>query len=97
MPSFSVKRMFGSATTISVGIALLVAMSRCDNGYGGFDMRTAGPLWFAGGAVIGAGIMIPYKCAMWGAKMGFKVQLALLMLYVAVIAIGAAIGSLLGG
>jgi hypothetical protein len=89
--------MFASVTTVSVGIALLVAMWHCDNGYGDFDMRTAGPLWFVGGAVIGAGIMIPYKRALWGAKMGFKVQLALLMLYVAVIAIGAAIGSLLGG
>jgi hypothetical protein len=97
MPRFSLKSLFASFILISVGITLLVAISLCGNGYGGYDMRTAFPLWFAGGAAIGAGILIPYKRALWGAKMGFKVQLALLKLYVAVIFIGAVIGSMLGG
>jgi hypothetical protein len=62
-----------------------------------YDMRIAGPLWFAGGMAIGAGEMIPYKRTLWGAKMGLKVQLALLIIMTAFIFVGATIGSLLGG
>jgi hypothetical protein len=105
MPRFSLKRLFASITLISIGIALLVAIPRfrilISNEPGNFvygdDMRIAGPLWFAGGAAIGAGIMVPYKRTLWGVKMGLKVQLALVLLMFAVIFVGAIIGSLLGG
>lgn len=105
MPRFSLKKLFASFTLISVGVALLIAMyrTRTQISYApgqvayDFDIRIATPLWFAAGAAIGAGIMIPYQRTLWGAKMGLKVQLALVLLMSAVIFIGAIIGSLLGG
>jgi hypothetical protein len=82
MPRFSLKRLLASVTIISIGFMLLAAIRYSDNGYGAADIRTAGPLWFAGGAAIGAGVMTPFKRTAWGAKLGMIVQLGLIVLYV---------------
>lgn len=83
---------------ISVGIALclsffhfkhLVSNAPPEPIYD-YDIRAA-PLFFAGAAAIGAGIMTPFKRMLWGAKMGVVVVLGMNALLILVTIIGIAI------
>jgi len=73
MPRFSLMDLFFATTYLSAGLASLCLFFSMATGLLGLL------LWFIAGALIGAGILAPFKRMQIGAAIGILVQLAVLV------------------
>jgi hypothetical protein len=75
MPTFSLRRLFASITLIAIGCAIDSAL--CRNVLGlAMHKDLAFVLWAIPGALIGAGILLPFRLLHVGAVVGTIVRLA---------------------
>jgi hypothetical protein len=73
MMQFSTRRIFASTALIAIGLGIFIPNYRViyfvehPQKYG---LALAIPLWILGGALIGAGVLTPFKKAIYGAIIG---------------------------
>lgn len=87
---FSLKRLLVSTTLIAVGLAIVVWWYRFVIATMPADVRNPdawsrfglAPIWALGGAMIGAGLLNPFRMLLAGALIGCLVQAALIAFFV---------------
>jgi hypothetical protein len=80
MPKFSLMRLLSSVTAICIGIGCIDWLFRTDP----TNAWLCVPLYFGGGAMIGAGILTPFKRPILGAVLVVAVQLVTMAFFTAV-------------
>jgi hypothetical protein len=76
MPRFSLKHLLLSTTLVAVGLVLLLLIFREPGGSLGDSAAIV--CWFGGGALIGAGLLAPFRKWWIGAAIGMGIQLLVL-------------------
>jgi hypothetical protein len=82
LPQFALKDAFASTALIALGIAwILVALNDLGHSIDPLEL----PMWLfvIGGAFVGAGILAPFRAALFGATLGAFVNLLLIGMVVA--------------
>jgi hypothetical protein len=82
MPRFTTKDLLISTALIGLGVIMISTLFKHPPEPGPPIMRGAFPfflLWFGGGAMIGAGVLKPFKQGWLGASVGFIIQVFLLI------------------
>ena len=75
--SYSLRRMFVSTALIAVGLAVWMRVIRVP---GSFHWIVDFPICFLAGAIIGAGVLLPFKRTGLGATIGFLLSILYLAL-----------------
>jgi hypothetical protein len=78
-PRFSLKRFLVSITLVAIGIGILMWVLSPKDSIEVFALGM--PMWLVGGVMIGAGVFAPFRLTLWGAVLGFLVQLVIFLLF----------------